>query len=81
MGWCVYALDCRGKIYIGITNDLSKRLQTHASGKGSRFVRSHLPFTVIGQIECETRSEALKLEAHLKKLRRSEKLSVFGNIR
>lgn len=75
--WCVYALDCKGKIYIGMTNDLSRRLKAHANGTGSRFVRAHLPFTFMGQIACETRSDALKLEARLKKIRRAEKLKVF----
>ena len=75
--WCVYALDCKGKIYIGITNDLPRRLKAHSTGNGSRFVRAHLPFTVMGQIACKTRSDALKIEARLKKLPRADKLMAF----
>ena len=31
--WLVYLLRCRdGSLYTGITNDLAKRLETHAAG-------------------------------------------------
>ena len=38
--WCVYILECQdGSFYTGITNDLEKRMNTHKSGKGSKYVK------------------------------------------
>ena len=40
----VYLLRCSdGSLYTGTTNDLPKRLKTHAAGKASRYTRSRLP--------------------------------------
>jgi len=72
--WLVYLLRCRdGSLYTGITNDLAKRLETHAAGKASRYTRSRLPVTLAYAERQPDRSQALRREAAIKKLRRSEK--------
>jgi putative endonuclease len=46
--WCVYALECGdGSLYVGVTDDLQSRLKSHRSGKGSKYVRSRLPFNAV----------------------------------
>jgi putative endonuclease len=72
--WLVYVLRCRdGSLYTGITNDLPKRLAAHLAGRASRYTRSRLPVTVVYTEPKGSKSTALKREAAIKKLRRSEK--------
>ncbi|HAM50327.1 MAG TPA: hypothetical protein DCP92_06390 [Nitrospiraceae bacterium] len=78
-GWCVYALRCRNNcIYIGITNDLARRLKEHENGRGSKFVRTWRPFEVARVISCRDSREARRLEFRLKRLKRNEKLKILG---
>lgn len=78
-GWCVYVLQCRGNyLYTGLTNNLERRLLEHERGSGSKFVRSRRPFELVKVILCETATEARKLEAELKKMKRSSKLAYLG---
>lgn len=72
--WVVYLLDCSdGTIYCGITNDLEKRLKKHNSGKGAKYTRGRLPVQLINYIICSSKSDALKKETQLKKLKKKEK--------
>ena len=48
MNWVVYMLKCNdSSIYTGISNNLNRRLDTHAKGNGSKYVRARLPFKLI----------------------------------
>ncbi len=80
MPWLVYILRCRdGSLYTGITNNLPKRLQAHASGKASRYTRSRLPVRLAYQEPQPTRSSALKREAAMKRLPRRMKLALISS--
>ncbi len=73
--WLVYILRCRdGSLYTGVTNDLPKRLKTHAAGKASRYTRSRLPVRLAYSEPQRSKSAALKREAAIKRLSRGEKL-------
>lgn len=77
--WCVYVLKCRNNfLYIGLTNNIEKRLKEHDKGTGSKFVRSRRPFELIKTIPCKDAHEARSLEFRLKKLKRSKKVEVLG---
>jgi predicted GIY-YIG superfamily endonuclease len=79
MPWLVYILSCRdGSLYTGITNDLPKRLKTHAAGKASRYTRSRLPVRLAYQEPQPTKSRALKREAAIKRLPRDKKLQLVN---
>ena len=70
----LYILECNdNSLYTGITNDLKNRLVTHQSGKGSKYVRSRLPFKLVYKEEFETKSDALKREIVIKRLTKEEK--------
>lgn len=72
--WLVYLLRCGdGSLYTGITNDLPRRLAAHAAGKASRYTRSRLPVTLAYVERQAGRSQALRREAALKKLRKADK--------
>jgi predicted GIY-YIG superfamily endonuclease len=76
--WCVYVLRCsNNSLYIGMTNDLEKRIEKHKLGTGSKFVRSWRPFKLVKTIPCRDAGEARRLEYHLKKFTRSRKIEVL----
>ena len=75
----VYILECEdGSLYTGITTDLARRFEEHASGKGARFTRAKKPVRIVYSEEQEDRSSASKREAALKKLPRSAKLALLA---
>jgi putative endonuclease len=72
-------LRCRdGTLYTGATNDLERRLATHGRGKGAAYTRARLPVTLVWSEPAEDRSTALRREAALKRLPRSEKLRLIA---
>ena len=77
--WSVYMLECRDKsIYTGCTKgSLDKRLKEHTSGKGSKYVRSRLPFELKWSKSGFTVSEALKEEYRIKQLSHDEKKKIW----
>ena len=63
MNWVVYMVKCNdSSIYTGISNNLNRRLDTHAKGNGSKYVRARLPFKLIYTEKCLSRSKAIKRE-------------------
>ncbi len=77
--WYVYILKCKDDtLYTGITNNLEKRIDCHKSGKGSKYVRSRLPITLIYVENANNRSEASKREYEIKKLSRTNKLKLIN---
>lgn len=75
MKWHVYIIRCAdGSLYTGVTTDVARRLAAHAAGKGSRIVRSKLPFKLVYRRAFKSRSAALKREAEIKGWPRSKKI-------
>ena len=77
-------LQCAdGSYYTGITNNLDARIEKHNSGKASKYTRSRLPVTMVYAETVTDKSQALKKEFALKKLRREEnqKLIVENRIK
>jgi len=74
----VYILECSdGSLYTGWTSNLEKRLERHNEGKASKYTRSKRPVVLKYFEVCEDKSEALKREAEIKKMKRAEKLSLL----
>ena len=73
-----YLLRCRdGSLYCGWTNDPEKRLAAHQAGKASKYTASRRPVELV-YMECfPTKQEAMKREAAIKKMRRTEKLKLI----
>lgn len=65
-----------GKYYTGYTTDLNRRMEAHKSGKGAKFTRAFGFRKLLYHEVHPTRSAALKREAQLKKLSRSEKCAL-----
>jgi putative endonuclease len=74
MKWYVYILHLNnGAYYTGITNNIEARIKKHNDGRGSKYVRSHLPFICVYLEELDTKSDALKREAAIKRLSHEQK--------
>ena len=74
--WWLYLLGCRdGRTYAGIATDVAARFTAHSSGKGAKFTRANPPVRVLGAQAFASKSDALKAEAALKKLDRTQKLT------
>lgn len=72
-----YLLQCGdGSLYCGWTNDLEKRIAAHQSGKGGKYTRAHLPVTLLHYEQFNTKEEAMRREAEIKRLSRSQKLEL-----
>ena len=78
MAWYVYMLRCGdGSLYTGSTDNVERRLAVHQSGKGAKYTRSRLPVTLAYREELPDKSAALRREAAIKSLTRSEKLALL----
>lgn len=78
--WQVYILGCAdGTLYSGVTNDLARRLRQHLDGRASRYTRSRLPVHVVHSEPASNRGAALRREAAIKALARSEKLAIIAH--
>ena len=72
--WYLYILKCAdGTFYTGITDDVSRRLAEHNTGKGAKYTRGRGPVTLGFCKEVGTKSEALKEEYRVKQLPRTVK--------
>lgn len=68
--WSLYMLQtAQGRLYTGISTDVTRRLGEHESGKrGARALRGKGPLTLCYQQAVGDRSRALKLEYRVKQL-------------
>lgn len=76
MPFYVYILrTSKNTLYVGQTSNLEKRLGEHREkkGRGAKYTRSFSSVELVYSETFETRSEAMKREAYLKKLNKSQK--------
>jgi putative endonuclease len=75
----IYILLCSdNSLYTGYTSDINQRFNNHKEGKGSKYVRSRLPFKLIYTEKCTSKSEALKREIEIKGWRREKKIKILS---
>lgn len=78
--YTVYILrTSKNTLYTGISNNLEKRLSEHRNHtkKSAKYMRSFDNFKLVYKETWETRGEALKREAQIKKLTRIQKESLI----
>jgi putative endonuclease len=75
----IYIIECAdGTLYTGYTNQLEKRIISHNSGKGAKYTRGRTPVILKYDEEFESKQEAMRREAQIKKLTRNEKLELIN---
>jgi len=76
--WCVYMILCDdSSLYTGITNDIERRMDAHASQRGAKYFRGRSPAALVYLESGHNRSTASKREAAIKKLSRQEKCELL----
>lgn len=78
----LYLLRCADDtLYTGITTDLARRVTEHnTSPVGAKYTRARRPVTLIYSRRFRTRSNALREEARVKRLSRSEKILLIESL-
>ncbi|WP_221775232.1 GIY-YIG nuclease family protein [Pseudomonas sp. MSSRFD41] len=72
--WFVYLVRAaNGALYCGISDDPQRRFAKHQSGKGARFFLSSPAVALVYTEACRDKSEALRQERLIKKLKKSAK--------
>ncbi len=78
----VYMLASRigGTIYIGVTNDLVRRVSEHREGTASRFTKTHDVTRLVWYEPHTDVNEAIKREKRLKKWPRQWKIALIEEL-
>jgi predicted GNAT superfamily acetyltransferase/predicted GIY-YIG superfamily endonuclease len=75
--WFLYIVEAAdGSFYTGITTDVTRRIKEHNAGRGARYTRSRRPVTLLAAWRTFGQGKALKLEHHLKRQSRAQKLAL-----
>ena len=76
----VYLLRCSdGTLYCCWSTDLARRLRQHQAGSASRYTRARRPVELVWTSECSGRSEAMRLEARIKRLPAAAKRALVAS--
>ncbi|HEX8216765.1 MAG TPA: GIY-YIG nuclease family protein [Allosphingosinicella sp.] len=71
-------LHCNaGRLYVGHTDDLERRMAQHETGQVRGFTCEYLPVALVWSEEFPTRAEALAAERRLKGWSRAKKLALI----
>jgi len=75
----VYIAECAdATYYTGYTVDIESRARTHNEGKGAKYTRSRLPVKIVYTEAFASKSDAMKREAAIKRMSRSEKTMLIA---
>lgn len=77
-----YILRCSdGSLYTGITTDVARRMAQHCGRLkgGARYTRTHTVQRLEAVWECGSRSQALRLEARIKRLKKPQKEQLIAD--
>jgi putative endonuclease len=78
--WYLYLIRCaNGHLYTGITTDVARRFNEHQSSspKAAKYLRGKGPLTLMYQEQVGSHGDALRREIAVKKLSRSQKLTLI----
>jgi putative endonuclease len=79
MGYFVYILASKrnGTLYIGVTNDLARRIYEHKQGTGGLFTRKYGVHMLVHAEILDTPQDAIQRETNLKRWPRKWKLDLI----
>ncbi len=80
MNWCVYIILCSDdSLYTGITVDIKRRINQHATGLCAKYFRNRTPKQLVFLENEHDRSSATKREMAIKKLSKLEKTNLINS--
>jgi len=72
--WFLYMIRCGDNtLYTGITTDIKRRIAEHRGKGGAKYLRGRGPLRLVYKKKAGTRSEALKMEYMVKRMKKKEK--------
>ena len=80
MHWWVYMIRCDdGSLYTGVSTDPERRFQEHLQHpQGAKYFNGRQPLAIVYTEPGHTRSSACQREAAIKKLKRTDKLTLIS---
>ncbi len=81
--WFVYMLQCNDdSLYTGVTTDIERRVKehNHDSKLGANYTRARRPVKLVYSEQYDDRSQALKREVGIKRLKRTEKQALINKL-
>jgi putative endonuclease len=79
--WFVYVLRCGDdSLYTGVTTDVERRVKEHNQDDklAASYTRGRRPVKLVYQEACSDRSQALKREMGIKRLKRRQKEALIA---
>ncbi len=79
--WFVYILQCNDdSLYTGVTTDIERRVKehNHDTKLAASYTRARRPVKLVYSEQCDDRSQALKREVRIKRLKRFEKQALIN---
>lgn len=74
-----YLLRCADStLYCGWTNHLAERVKAHNAGRGAKYTRGRRPVALVYYEAFDTKEEAMKREAAIKRMTKKEKEALAG---
>lgn len=73
MNWAYLVRCADGSLYAGWTVNLPARLKAHNSGRGAKYTRGRRPVHLVWARQYATKSQAMRAEAWLKQLPKTQK--------
>jgi predicted GIY-YIG superfamily endonuclease len=78
MAW-VYVLQCNDdSLYVGVTTDLSSRVEQHQAGQGAAYTARRLPVTLVYFEEFQNSVDAISRECQLKRWSAEKKRALIS---
>ena len=79
--WNVYIIKCRdGKLYVGIAQDVEKRVKLHNKGLACRFTKYRNPVILLYQEAHDSKSSARLREIEIKGFSQKKKLEIIFKV-
>jgi len=81
--WYLYLIRVKGgSLYTGIATDVERRFSEHVAGgrKGAKYLRGRGPLQLVFRQKIGSRSQALKAEAAVKKMPKTEKENLVRGV-
>ncbi|HLF17532.1 MAG TPA: GIY-YIG nuclease family protein [Candidatus Omnitrophota bacterium] len=79
--WSVYIIECRTKdLYIGIAQDVNKRVELHNQGRACRYTKFRRPVQLKYVEVSGSYTDARKRERQIKKYSRFKKLALMEHV-
>ena len=79
--WCVYIVECDDdSLYTGVTNNIEKRFNAHASGKGAKYFRLRKPMRIVYTEQNLSKSSAHSREYAIKQLKKVDKQQLIKEV-